>query len=219
MIRTVLLSTAAVALTATAALASPTNSFLSNGAAMTSGSRVQGTAAHHNYLPPHQTVIFDSIGTAYGCCSGWTVSGPSSVIGETIWSADQLTPTANGRVTKLVVGVGYVTGNNAAQLAIYKDAAGIPGRMLWSGDVTSLPTFGSTSTVTATAAVTGARIRASKPFWVSVQTDSGSSNTWDAWNDSNTSTAPLAQYTSATGAWTNFGATTAGAMTVYGRLR
>jgi hypothetical protein len=219
MIRTVLLSTAAVALTATAALASPTNSFLSSGAAMTSGSRVQGTAAHHNNLPPRTTVIFDTIGTGYYCCEGWTVSGPSSAIGETFWSADQITPTSNGRVTKLVVGVGYVTGNNAAELAIYKDAAGVPGRMLWSGDVTSLPTFGASSTVTATAAVTGVRIRASKPFWVSVQTDSNSSNTWDAWNFSNTTTAPLAQYNSVNNAWTNYGSTTAGAMTVYGRLR
>lgn len=217
MIRTVLLSTAAMALTATAALASPTNSILSNGVAMTSGSRVQGTAAHHVYSPKGSTVIFDSIGTGYYCCEGYTVSAASSVIGNQYWPANQITPTSGGKVTSLVVGVGYVEGDNGAELAIYKDAHGIPGKLLWSADVSGLPSFGSTSTVTASAAVTGVRLRANKPIWVAIQTDANSAQTWDAWNISNTTSAPIAENSGS--GWTNEGSGTAGAMTVYGRLR
>jgi hypothetical protein len=220
MLRTALLSTAALALAVTAALAAPTSSTLSNGAAVTTVTRAQGTAgSYHANAPIKGTVIFDSIGSGgYNCCSGWTVSGPSSVIGEQIWSADQITPSVSGKVKEIVMGVGYVTGNNAAELAIYSDASGLPGTMLWSGDVSNLPVFGSTGTTTVSAKVKPAvKIKANTPFWVAVQTDTNSSNTWDAWNDSNTTNAPLAQNTGS--GWTNFGSTTAGAMTLYGKVK
>lgn len=218
MLRTVFLSTTTLALAVTAALAAPTNSMLSNGAAVTTVTRGYETGGfHHAHALPGGTVIFDSIGTGgYICCSGWTISGPSSPIGEQIWSAIQITPTVSGKVTKIVVGVGYVTGSNSAELAIYSDASGIPGTERWSGDVSNLAVFGSTSTTTVKAKVTGAKIKANKPFWVAVQTDSNSSDTWDAWNQSNTTDAPLAQNTGS--GWTNFGSNVAGAVTVYGRV-
>jgi hypothetical protein len=218
MLRTVFLSTAALALAVTAAHAAPTSSKLSNGAAVTTVTPggVQAGGFHHKYVPG--TVIFDSIGSGgYNCCSGWTISGPSSAVGEQIWSADQITPTVTAKVKKIVAGVGYVTGNNAAELAIYSDASGVPGNLLWSGDVSNLPVFGSTGTVTVQAKVTGVKVKANKPFWVAVQTDSNSSNTWDAWNVSNTTNAPLAQNTGS--GWTNYGSNAAGAVTIYGKKR
>jgi len=218
MLRTVFLSTTTLALAVTAALAAPTSSMLSNGAAVTTVTRGYETGgSYHARAPIGGTVIFDSIGTGgYNCCSGWTVGGPSSVVGQ-VWSAIQITPTVTAKVKHVVAGVGYVTGNNAAELAIYSDASGIPGTMLWSADASNLPVFGSTSTTTVKARVTGVRIKANKPFWVAVQTDTNSSNTWDAWNDSNTTNAPLAQNSGS--GWTNFGSTTAGAVTLYGRVR
>jgi len=218
MLRTVFLSTTTLALAVTAALAAPTNSMLSNGAAVTTITRGYETGGFYHAHALPGTVIFDSIGTGgYNCCSGWTISGPSSLIGEQIWTADQITPTVSGKVTKIVVGVGYVAGSNSAELAIYSDASGVPGTMLWSGDVSNLAAFGSTSTTTVKAKVKGVKIKANKPFWVAVQTDSNSSDTWDAWNQSNTTNAPLAQNTGS--GWTNFGSTLAGAVTVYGRVR
>lgn len=219
MLRTVFLSTTTLALAVTAALAAPTSSMLSNGAAVTTVTRGYETGGfYHAHAPVGGTVIFDSIGTGgYNCCSGWTISGPSSVVGEQVWSAIQITPTASGKVKHVVAGVGYVTGNNAAELAIYSDASNLPGTMLWSADVSSLPTFGSTSTTTVQAKVTKVKIKKHKPFWVAVQTDSSSSNTWDAWNDSNTTNAPLAQNTGS--GWTNFGSNAAGAVTIYGSVR
>jgi|HubBroStandDraft_6_1064221.scaffolds.fasta_scaffold327559_1 hypothetical protein len=219
MLRTLFLTTTTLALAVTAAFAAPTNSMLSNGAAMTTVTRGYGTGGfYHMRAPVGGTVIFDSIGTGgYNCCSGWTISGPSSQIGEQIWTAIQITPTVTAKVKHVVAGVGYVNGNNAAELAIYKDASGLPGTMIWSADASNLPVFGSTSTGTVTARVTGVRIKANKPFWVAVQTDSNSSNTWDAWNESNTTDTPLAQNTGS--GWTNFGSNPSGAVTIYGKLR
>ena len=216
MLRTVLLSTAALALAVTAAPAA-TSSMLSSGAAVTTVARDHVIVGFNHARAPKKAVIFDSIGTGgYNCCSGWTISGPSSVIGSTIWSADQITPTVSGKVTKLVAGVGYVTGNNAVQLAIYSDASGVPGTLLWSGDASNLPVFGSTSTTTISLKVKKVKITSGTPYWVAVQTDSNSSNTWDAWNVSNTTNAPLAQYNGTT--WTNYGSNTAGAFTLYGKV-
>lgn len=217
MLRTVFLSTAALALAVTAALAAPTSSKLSNGAAVTTVTKGYETGGvYRAHAPKGKTVIFNSIGTGgYNCCSGWTISGPSSQIGEQIWTADQIMPTVSGKVTKIVVGVGYVTGNNAVELAIYSDASGLPGKMLWSGDLSNLPGFGTTSTTTENAKVKGVKIKANKPFWVSVQTDANSSNTWDAWNQSNTTDATLAQNTGS--GWTNYGSNAAGAVTLYGK--
>jgi hypothetical protein len=219
MLRTVFLSTTTLVLAVTAALAAPTNSMLSNGAAVTTVTRGYETGgSYHARAPIGGTVIFDSIGTGgYNCCTGWTISGPSSQIGEQIWAAIQITPTVTAKVKHVVAGVGYVNGNNAAELAIYKDASGVPGTMVWSGDVSSLPAFGSTSTGTVQAKVKGVRIKANKPFWVAIQTDSNSSNTWDAWNLSNTTNAPLAENTGS--GWTNFGSNSAGAVTIYGKVR
>ncbi|HEX4158745.1 MAG TPA: hypothetical protein VHY79_09730 [Rhizomicrobium sp.] len=218
MLRTIFLSTAALALVTTAALAAPTSSKLSNGAAMTSVNRGQQAGGiYHVRAPKGATVIFDSIGSGYNCCDGWTISGPSSAIGEQIWSASQITPTVSGKVKSIAAGVGYVTGSNAAELAIYADASGLPGKMLWSADVSNLPTFGTTSTMTVGGKVTKVKLKANTPIWVAVQTDANSSDTWDAWDVSNTTDAPLAQNTGS--GWTNFGSNPAGAVTLYGKVK
>jgi hypothetical protein len=219
MLRNLLMLTAAFGLTATAALAAPTNGKLSNGAAVTTVTRAPGTGGfYHAHAPKGGTVIFDSIGSGgYNCCSGWTISGPGSPIGEQIWTAIQITPTSSGKLTQIAAGVSYVTGSNSAELAIYKDASGVPGKMVWSGDVSDLPTFGDSSTATVTANVTKVKIKANKPFWVSVQTDSNSTDTWDAWNQSETTDAPLAQNDGS--GWTNYGSNPAGAVTLYGKVK
>jgi len=219
MIKNLLMLTAAFGFTATAALAAPTNGLLSNGAAVTSVTRAHGTGGfYHAHTPKGATVIFDSIGSGgYDCCNGWTISAVGSPIGEQIWTAIQITPTGNGKVKSIAAGVGYVTGTNAAELAIYSDAGGVPGTMLWSGDVSDLPAFGSTSTATVTAKVKKVKLSANTPIWVAVQTDANSSDTWDAWNESETTDAPLAQNDGA--GWTNFGSNAAGAVTLYGKVK
>jgi hypothetical protein len=219
MLKNLLMLTAAFGLTATAALAAPTNGMLSNGAAVTTVTRAHGTGGfYHAHAPKGGTVVFDSIGTGgYNCCDGWTISGPTSPIGEQIWTAIQITPAVSGKLKQIVAGVGYVEGANSAELAIYSDASGLPGTMLWSKDVSGLPGFGTTSTTTVAAKVKKVSITANTPIWVAVQTDTNSSNTWDAWNESETTNAPLAQNTGS--GWTNFGSNPAGAVTLYGKVK
>ncbi|HEX4077637.1 MAG TPA: hypothetical protein VHX61_02030 [Rhizomicrobium sp.] len=219
MLKKTLMLTAAFGFAATAALAAPTSSVLSNGAAMTSVTG-HGTAGFYRVRTPKKglTVLFDSIGTGgYSCCSGWTISGPSSVVGEQIWTAIQVTPTANGSVKQIAAGIGYVTGNNAAELAIYKDKKGAPGKMVWSADVSDLPDFGSTGTATVGASVTHVKLTAGTPIWVSVQTDANSSDTWDAWNESETTDATLDQNNGS--GWNNYGSNPAGAVTLSGKVK
>ena len=208
-----LMFTAAFGFAATAAVAAPT---LSKDGTVTSVAKQPFTGGfYHAHAPKGGTVIFDSIGGGgYNCCSGWTVSAAGSVIAAQYWPAIQITPTKSGTITKIDAGVGWVTGTNSADLAIYADKGGVPGKMLWSGDVTDLPTFGDTSTETADAKVKKVKIKANKPFWVAVQTDSNSPDTWDAWNQSETTNAPLAENDGS--GWTNYGSTTAGAVTLYG---
>jgi hypothetical protein len=218
MFKNLLMLTAAFGFTATAALAAaPTNVMLPNGAAETSVAKAHGTSGFYHAHAPKSAVIFDSIGAGgYNCCSGWTISGPTSPIGEQIWTAIQITPTKNGAVKQIVAGIGFVTGTNSAELAVYSDASGVPGTMLWSGDVSDLPNFGSTSTTTVMSKVKPkVAFTANTPYWVAVQTDANSASTWDAWNESETTNAPLAQNDGA--GWTNFGSNAAGAVTLYGK--
>jgi hypothetical protein len=213
MLKTLML-TAAFGIAATAAYAAPT---LSHDGTVTSVAKQPFTSGfYHAHTPKGGSVIFDSIGSGgYNCCSGWTVSAAGSVIGTQYWPAIQITPTKSGKVKSIAAGVGYVTGTNAAELAIYADASGVPGKMLWSADVSDLPTFGSTSTATVTAKVKKVKLKANTPFWVAVQTDANSPDTWDAWNQSETTNAPLAENSGS--GWTNYGSTTAGAVTVFGK--
>jgi hypothetical protein len=192
---------------------------LSNGAAVTTIAPGHETGSfHHVRTPKGATVIFDSIGSGgYNCCSGWTISGPSSEIGEQIWDAIQITPTGKGSVTTIAAGVGFVTGSNAAELAIYADSSGLPGKMLWSGDVSNLPVFGDSTTGTVGGKVKKVKLKANTPIWVAVQTDSNSSDTWDAWNQSETTDATLAGNDGA--GWTSYGSNPAGAVTLYGKMK
>ncbi|HEX3667425.1 MAG TPA: hypothetical protein VHU23_19540 [Rhizomicrobium sp.] len=218
MLRTVFLSTAALTLVVTGALAAPTNSKLSNGASVTTIAPGHETGGFHHVRTPKATVIFDSIGSGgYNCCNGWTISGPSSAIGEQIWDAIQITPTGKGKVQTIAAGVGFVTGSNAAELAIYADSSGLPGKMLWSGDVSNLPVFGDSSTGTVGGKVKKVKLKPNTPIWVAVQTDSNSSDTWDAWNESETTNAILAGNDGA--GWTSFGSNPAGAVTLYGKMK
>jgi hypothetical protein len=217
MFKKTLMLTAAFGFAATAALGAPT---LSKDGLVTSVAKQPFTGGFYNVRTPKKglTVLFDSIGSGgYYCCEGYTISGPSSAIGEQIWAAIQITPTANASVKQIAAGVGYVEGSNAAELAIYKDKGGVPGKMVWSADVSNLPDFGSTGTVTAEASVTHVKLTAGTPIWVAVQTDSNSSDTWDAWNLSNTTDAPLAENEGS--GWTNYGSTTAGGVTLYGKVK
>ena len=136
----------------------------------------------------------------YWCCSGWTISGPDSLIGDDIAAAMPFTAPGNANVTKIIVGVGYVTGANGVTVSLYDDSGGLPGTSLGSLDNTGLPQFGSCCTVVKSNV--GIPITAGNKYWVVVSTGPNTLDTWDAWNqnDTNQTNQPFASRTN--GVWT-----------------
>ena len=136
----------------------------------------------------------------YWCCSGWTVSGPNSIIGDDIAVAMPFTAPGNATVTRIVVGVGYVTGANGVTVSLYNDSGGLPGTSLGNLDQTGLPQFGTCCTVLVSNV--GIPITAGSKYWVVVQTGPDTLDTWDAWNqnDTNQTNQPFASRTN--GVWT-----------------
>jgi hypothetical protein len=130
----------------------------------------------------------------YWCCSGWTISGPISPIGQTFADAMPFTAPGNATVTKLIVGVGYVTGTNGVTLSLNSDAGGVPGAALASFDLSGLPQFGSCCTVEMQN--TGVPINAGAKYWVVVATGDDTQDTWAAWNnnDTNQTLQPFATF-------------------------
>jgi len=116
----------------------------------------------------------------YNCCTGYTISGPDSPVGQTFADAMPFTPAVNDTLTRVLVAVGYVTGTNGVTVSVNEDAGGLPGDALQTFEETGLRNFGSccaVETVGANIAVT-----AGTQYWVVVATGPNTSDTWDAWN-------------------------------------
>jgi len=174
--------------------------------------------------PPRKLdVIFDNIGFLYPkglyfCCYGYTVSGPSSQIGQTIWSASGFTPSKDMSVKLLEVAVGYVSGTNKVVISIADDNGGVPGNILGSWPVTNLGTFG-TCCALAQLNVDHIHVTAGQQYWVIVGTDDSDADTWAAWPFNSTDEidpVPFAQYNDSS--WTNYGGSIPGlSFAVYGK--
>lgn len=116
----------------------------------------------------------------YFCCYGNTISAAGSVIGAQYADAVPFTPSANAHITKIIVGVGYVTGTNSVAISINSDNNGIPGNPIVSFDATGLGAFGSCCELSIESG--SLAITKGTPYWLVVSTDQNSSDTWDAWN-------------------------------------
>src|SRR5579872_775247 len=163
-----------------------------------------GTATHLD-PPAGNSFIYNDISSyplgRYWCCTGYTISGPTSVIGQTFADGMPFTPASNMTVTEVVVGVGYVTGTDAVTVTLNADDNGLPGTALATFQVTNLPTFGSCCTFSVKN-LPGVAVNGGTQYWIVVQP--GGSDTWAAWNDNDTneSAQPFAFYSSQNGGWT-----------------
>jgi len=157
-----------------------------------------GTDVIDALLPIYNNLSTYPLGR-YWCCSGWTISGPNSIVGQTYAAAMPFTPAGNATVTKLVVSVGYVTGTNGVTVTLNSDAGGLPGSALASFDLSGLPQFGSCCTLQVSN--TGVPVTGGTKYWVVVATGDDTLDTWDAWNqnDTNQTNQPFASYNN--GVW------------------
>lgn len=181
-----------------------------NGYTTTQGGRQTTAPAGHflpfNFQPPaDEAVIYNNLSNyplgVYWCCTGYTISGPNSIIGATYADAMPFTPSANGTVNKIAVAVGWVTGANAVTVSLNADAGGVPGAVIGKFDLNGLPSFGSCCVVESKSSSKGASVTAGTQYWVVVQTTSGGTDTWAAWNDNDTNQTiqPTAFYNN--GSW------------------
>lgn len=200
MIRFALVTVAALAIAGSAA-AAPKNPVGANGVvASKNGSRTiatspvrQGITKYERHLPPGETTIYDNIAEAYpdglyNCCSGWTVSGPSSLIGEQFWLAAAFTPSTDVTADMVELGIGYVTGAvNGVKVSINEDAGGVPGdEIAVFPNVDNLPSFGSCCVVMSARTHKGAALTAGTQYWVTVTTRQKEADEWAAWNEETT---------------------------------
>ena len=171
MLKTVLLSTAALALIATAAGARPQVT-LSHDNRFVSVMPGKTQAASHDpgkisYV--YTTIDHDKKG-AYFCCYGSTISGPSSFFGAAYGVAEQFTLTSAATISHLAAGVGYVSGDDTVTLTLYADNGNNqPGKMIAQGTGTTTTEFGFCCGVTK-AKIKSTDLKASTPYWVAITT-------------------------------------------------
>jgi len=138
----------------------------------------------HTYVVPNDlttiyTTFNEDVSNLYNCCSGWTVSSAGSIVGAKQAVAMPFTPSANGKVKQVVLGIGWVTGVNKVTVSVNADAGGVPGAALRKGGASDLPTFGSCCDTVAVS-VKGIPVSAGTTYWVVA---TAKKDTWAAWNN------------------------------------
>jgi len=133
--------------------------------------------------------IFTDLGPGYDPSIGWTVSGSTSAEVIAYDAAGTFTSSGSYAVTQIDLGIGNVSGTNGATVELTTDNSGVPGTVLQTWNISSLPDFGSTSTtLTTISGITGIDISAGTYFLVVLP---GDSSTWDAWNWNSTGATGL----------------------------
>lgn len=171
MLRKVLLSTAALALVATAANARP-NVTLSHNNRFVSVMPGQN-AGMHDFAPKakylYSTIAKNKEG-AYFCCYGSTISGPSSFFGAAYGVAEQFTLSKAATIHTLFAGVGYVSGDKSVTLTLYADSgSNSPGAVLATGTGTAAVQYGYCCGITS-ASISATSLSANTPYWVAITT-------------------------------------------------
>jgi hypothetical protein len=179
---------------------------------------------HRGDAPPAGlTKIFSNLGSAtdlYDSANGYLVEGPANpVTAQFQWIADPFTPNANFTVKQIGIALAYEgAGTNTAEVALYADHNGLPGKILGNWNVANLPTAGTCCTMVRAKSKRGVKIEKGKQYWVVGRTDKASTTTYAAWNHVwNDAVGPIAFIATATNnVWTAYGAGPTQAFAVYG---
>lgn len=107
---------------------------------------------------------FDSAG-AFGSV-GFTVSGINSSLVTQIAVAAQFTPSASGTLASITLPLGYAEGTNSFTVQLCSNNAGVPGTVLETWNLTSLPFFWDQTTVTQLADTASVSLSSTSSYWV-----------------------------------------------------
>lgn len=112
------------------------------------------------------------------------------------WVAEAFTPTADATVTKIETSAGrQSSGSGGFEISLYSDAAGVPGTVLQTVHVTSLPQYGECCDVSTANFATGVPVTAGTQYWVVVSTTSQDPDIYAwAFNSTNMSAQPAASW-------------------------
>jgi hypothetical protein len=223
MITRILAAILGTALAGSVAAAHP-GIIMSKGGQVTSFTRGSGL-----YLapPPHDdgaTVVFSNIAAKYPlglyfCCSGATVSGPTSELGFQSWPAMQFTPSTDISVTEIDAAVEWIAGTDEVDLALYTDADGVPGTLLNSFTATNLEGNAGCCAFAVGKDSKGIPITGGTPYWVAVTSDANGTDAFANWmfNSSDQLDALPSAVNKGSGWVTNGGAVPAASFAVYGK--
>jgi hypothetical protein len=85
-------------------------------------------------------------GNAYSTSLGWAVSGSTSGVGA-ITPAMAFTPSGTYTLTQIDVAITFLAGTNSTSLTLNSDSSGVPGGVLATWALSSLPAVGTCCTV------------------------------------------------------------------------
>jgi len=183
---------------------------------LTKNNRVATTSMHSKIVAQNiredakLTKVFSNISkypfARYFCCYGWTISGPSSQIGEQIWLAAPFTPSSKTTAKKVEVSAGWFLGTDSLVVGIAEDDGGVPGDMLASKLVNNVFEFGTCCTLTTAFFSKGVALDANTQYWVVMSTNSKDEDFGGAWAINTTDDR---NYTFATNTGTGWATTSA----------
>lgn len=170
------------------------------------------------------SVIFSNVATKYPlglyfCCSGATVSGPTSELGFQSWPAMQFTPAADASVTEIDAAVEWIEGADEVDIDLYADSGGVPGTLLKSFKATKLEGNAGCCDFAVGKDSQGIAITGGTPYWVAVTSDANGTDTFANWmfNSSDQLDALPSAVNKGSGWVKNGGAVPAASFAVYGK--
>jgi hypothetical protein len=171
---------------------------------------------------PGVQVLYSNLGSktdTYTDGSGWTISGPDSVLGFSQAIAIPWTPTTNSTIQGLQVAMQWAgDGTNNGAVAVFSDDNGLPGKPLKVWNPSNLPTFGTCCALVTVEDKSGIKAAAGTQYWIAVGTDNGSTTAYDVWDftwNEITGTVAFEGNVSTNGVWETFTGTLP-AFAIYG---
>jgi hypothetical protein len=112
------------------------------------------------------------------------------------WVAEPFTPAVNATVTKIETSAGRQSSGSAGfEIGLYSDAGGVPGSVLQSVHVATLPTYGQCCDVSTATFSTGVPVTAGTEYWVAVTTTAQDTDIYAwAFNSTNMTNQPAASW-------------------------
>jgi len=153
--------------------------------------------------------------STYQCCTGWPVSG-SGASGGSFTSASQFTAVASGGVSRIDVGIGWVSGPNSFYASVWTSNGGLPGTQLARWDnLSSNLSSGLCCGVVTISDVSGLDLTAGQQYFLVIGPENPSGSSSLTWNANSQATIGLELYsTNGGGTWNSNGQQTLGAFDI-----